>query len=119
MKEEQREAKAEERLKAIKSKRGLLSFFSVLHKYCNILLSKKMDLTHAISLGETAIQPFSSDSNGNGVARNEETNLDAASGVAPKKGMVLPFTPLAMAFDDVRYYVDMPGVRIKTQSINY
>ena len=30
-------------------------------------------------------------------------------GVA-KKGMVLPFTPLAMSFDNMNYYVDMPSV---------
>ena len=28
-----------------------------------------------------------------------------------KRGMVLPFTPLAMSFEDVNYYVDMPPVR--------
>ena len=27
-----------------------------------------------------------------------------------KKGMVLPFTPLALSFDDVKYFVDMPAV---------
>ncbi|KAL2516258.1 ABC transporter G family member 35 [Forsythia ovata] len=30
------------------------------------------------------------------------------SSVAPKRGMVLPFTPLAMSFDSVHYFVDMP-----------
>ncbi|CAH8353869.1 unnamed protein product [Eruca vesicaria subsp. sativa] len=29
--------------------------------------------------------------------------------VNTKKGMVLPFTPLALSFDDVKYYVDMPA----------
>ncbi|KAM0032051.1 putative ABC-type xenobiotic transporter [Helianthus debilis subsp. tardiflorus] len=28
---------------------------------------------------------------------------------ASKKGMVLPFTPLAMSFDNMNYFVDMPG----------
>nr|XP_043617466.1 ABC transporter G family member 29-like [Erigeron canadensis] len=28
---------------------------------------------------------------------------------ASKKGMVLPFTPYAMSFDDMNYYVDMPS----------
>ncbi|XP_076904317.1 ABC transporter G family member 35-like [Bidens hawaiensis] len=28
---------------------------------------------------------------------------------ASKKGMVLPFTPLAMSFDNMNYYVDMPS----------
>lgn len=27
-----------------------------------------------------------------------------------KKGMVLPFKPLSLAFDHVNYYVDMPAV---------
>ena len=29
-----------------------------------------------------------------------------------EKGMVLPFTPLAMSFSDVHYYVDVPAVRL-------
>lgn len=27
-----------------------------------------------------------------------------------KRGMVLPFTPLTMSFDNINYYVDMPKV---------
>ncbi|KAF3781020.1 ABC transporter G family member 42 [Nymphaea thermarum] len=45
---------------------------------------------------------------GNGLHRNADSILELATGVAPKRGMVLPFTPLAMTFDDVKYYVDMP-----------
>ncbi|XP_010528954.1 PREDICTED: ABC transporter G family member 29-like [Tarenaya hassleriana] len=33
-----------------------------------------------------------------------------------KKGMVLPFTPLAMSFDNLNYYVDMPG-EMKDQGV--
>jgi hypothetical protein len=36
----------------------------------------------------------------------------AVDEVVPKRGMVLPFTPLAMSFDSVNYYVHMPSVRI-------
>ncbi|XP_019056482.1 PREDICTED: ABC transporter G family member 36-like [Tarenaya hassleriana] len=36
-------------------------------------------------------------------------NADSANAVAPKRGMVLPFTPLAMSFDSVKYFVDMPA----------
>ena len=54
---------------------------------------------------------MSSPSNPNGLSRNADSTLEAATGVAPKKGMVLPFTPLAMSFDNVNYYVDMPPVR--------
>ncbi|KAL7162523.1 hypothetical protein ACSBR2_042921 [Camellia fascicularis] len=57
---------------------------------------------------EMAIRRMSSRSNANGLSRNEDSSLDAARGVAPKRGMVLPFTPLAMSFDSVKYFVDMP-----------
>ncbi|XP_039017629.1 ABC transporter G family member 42-like isoform X2 [Hibiscus syriacus] len=55
------------------------------------------------------IKRLSSRTNPNGMSRND-SSVDAASGVAPKRGMVLPFTPLAMSFDTVNYYVDMPPV---------
>ena len=29
-----------------------------------------------------------------------------------RRGMVLPFTPLSITFDDIRYSVDMPQVLI-------
>ncbi|KAL8224638.1 hypothetical protein R6Q59_000268 [Mikania micrantha] len=48
--------------------------------------------------------------------RNEDSSLEAANGVSPKKGMVLPFTPLAMSFDTVNYYVDMPA-EMKEQGV--
>lgn len=35
-------------------------------------------------------------------ARNSSNN--------PRKGMVLPFQPLSLAFNHVNYYVDMPVV---------
>ncbi|CAL5443910.1 unnamed protein product [Camellia sinensis] len=57
---------------------------------------------------EMAIRRMSSRCNANGLSRNEDSILDAARGVAPKRGMVLPFTPLAMSFDNVKYFVDMP-----------
>lgn len=28
-----------------------------------------------------------------------------------KRGMILPFTPLSITFDDIRYSVDMPEVK--------
>lgn len=61
-----------------------------------------------------AIRRMCSRSNPNGLSRNDDSNLEAAKGVAPKRGMVLPFTPLAMSFDSVYYYVDMPPVRISS-----
>ena len=52
------------------------------------------------------------------MSRND-SSLDAANGVAPKRGMILPFTPLAMSFDTVNYYVDMPPVRSFSTLYNY
>jgi hypothetical protein len=37
------------------------------------------------------------------------SNVSCASGQA-KRGMVLPFQPLSLAFNHVNYYVDMPAV---------
>ena len=56
------------------------------------------------------IRTMSSRSNSNGISRNADSTLEIANDVAPKRGMVLPFTPLAMSFDNVNYYVDMPAV---------
>ncbi|PWA46848.1 plant PDR ABC transporter associated [Artemisia annua] len=44
---------------------------------------------------------------GNNVMQQIKPTTDANG--AAKKGMVLPFTPLAMSFDNMNYYVDMPG----------
>ena len=39
-----------------------------------------------------------------------EGNNELARGFPPKQGMILPFQPLAMSFEDVNYLVDMPPV---------
>ncbi|KAF8393439.1 hypothetical protein HHK36_021683 [Tetracentron sinense] len=65
---------------------------------------------------EMALRRMSSRSNANGLSRNADSALDAANGVAPKRGMVLPFTALAMSFDSVNYYVDMPA-EMKEQGV--
>lgn len=57
------------------------------------------------------MQRMSSKSNSNRMNRNSSSLIEEANGVAPKKGMILPFSPLAMSFDTVNYYVDMPPVR--------
>ncbi|KAF9593931.1 hypothetical protein IFM89_026174 [Coptis chinensis] len=44
------------------------------------------------------------------VANSEEASSENEnSGETKKKGMVLPFKPLSMAFDNVNYFVDMPS----------
>lgn len=45
-------------------------------------------------------------------SENSSDHLDAAAeaaGLAPKRGMILPFQPLSIAFDNISYYVDMPA----------
>ncbi|XVF24909.1 hypothetical protein REPUB_Repub13aG0168300 [Reevesia pubescens] len=64
---------------------------------------------------EMVIRRMSSRANPNAMSRND-SSLDEANGVAPKRGMVLPFTPLAMSFDTVNYYVDMPP-EMKAQGV--
>ncbi|KAK4590785.1 hypothetical protein RGQ29_021103 [Quercus rubra] len=65
---------------------------------------------------EMEIRTMSSRSNSNGISRNADSTLEIANDVAPKRGMVLPFTPLAMSFDNVNYYVDMPA-EMKEQGV--
>lgn len=44
--------------------------------------------------------------------RNNSTKAKSAREIigSDKKGMVLPFTPLSLTFDHVKYSVDMPAV---------
>ncbi|KAL2516242.1 ABC transporter G family member 29 [Forsythia ovata] len=86
---------------------GFAALFNVLFNFALMYLNQ---------LGEIPMQWMSSHSNANGLNRNEDTILGATRGVAPKKGMVLPFTPLAMSFDNVNYFVEMPP-EMKEQGI--
>uniref|UniRef100_A0A6N2N8C3 ABC transporter domain-containing protein n=1 Tax=Salix viminalis TaxID=40686 RepID=A0A6N2N8C3_SALVM len=60
------------------------------------------------STSKIEILRMSSPSNPNGLVKTSDSTLEAANGVAPKRGMVVPFTPLSMSFEDVNYFVDMP-----------
>lgn len=42
-----------------------------------------------------------------------EATLEVA-GLERKRGMILPFQPLSISFDDLKYYVDMPSVRFSS-----
>lgn len=53
------------------------------------------------------MQRMSSQANPNGLR-----NAEGDAGNAPRRGMILPFQPLAMSFDSVNYFVDMPAVSI-------
>uniref|UniRef100_A0ACD5VQG7 Uncharacterized protein n=2 Tax=Avena sativa TaxID=4498 RepID=A0ACD5VQG7_AVESA len=46
----------------------------------------------------------------------DTSNRYSATRDAPGKGMVLPFEPLSMSFNEINYYVDMPA-EMKTQGV--
>ncbi|KAA8541752.1 hypothetical protein F0562_022904 [Nyssa sinensis] len=94
MEANQEETKESPRLRTTRSKRDSLP--------------RSLSAADGNNSREMAIRRMSSRSNSNGLNRNEDSSLEVASGVAPKRGMVLPFTPLAMSFDSINYYVDMP-----------
>lgn len=48
---------------------------------------------------------------------NQEHPLKMTTQNSKKKGMVLPFKPLSLAFDHVNYYVDMPAVSPSSSNI--
>lgn len=51
-----------------------------------------------------------------------QSNTDSIVGVtnrAPRKGMVLPFQPLSLAFNHVNYYVHMPAVSCSFKPVYY
>jgi hypothetical protein len=41
---------------------------------------------------------------------DQNSGINSADSSASRKGMVLPFAPLSISFNDVRYSVDMPEV---------
>ncbi|XP_026448913.1 ABC transporter G family member 36-like [Papaver somniferum] len=65
---------------------------------------------------EMALQRMSSVMRSHGNGSRHVDSFDGANGVAAKKGMVLPFTPLAMSFNAVNYFVDMPP-EMKAQGV--
>ncbi|XP_051152166.1 ABC transporter G family member 35-like [Andrographis paniculata] len=69
---------------------------------------RSLSLTDGNNSMEMVTQRMSSLSNVYGLSRNDNSTLGTERAVAPKRGMVLPFTPLAMSFDSVNYLVDMP-----------
>ncbi|GFY97083.1 pleiotropic drug resistance 1 [Actinidia rufa] len=71
-------------------------------------LSQSLSATDKNNTREMTIRKMSSRSK-KGLARNEDSSLEVPHGVVPKRGMVLPFSPLAMSFDSVNYFVDMPA----------
>lgn len=53
-----------------------------------------------------------SHSEGTDMAEMSSSGSVTSGGNKKKRGMVLPFQPLSLAFNHVNYYVDMPAVSV-------
>ncbi|CAD6336580.1 unnamed protein product [Miscanthus lutarioriparius] len=73
--------------------------------------TKSKDGSHNKEMKEMRLSARLSNCSSNGVSRVMSSN-----GAAPTRGMVLPFNPLAMSFDNMNYYVDMPA-EMKQQGV--
>lgn len=93
-----------------------LSYLKPLGKSQQILSEDALKEKHASITGEVPNQSNSSTSAG----RLNNSRRNAASGAAAgdsRRGMVLPFAPLAVAFNNMRYSVDMPA-EMKAQGVD-
>ncbi|KAK2364345.1 pleiotropic drug resistance protein [Trifolium repens] len=54
---------------------------------------------------------------GTNIAMRNSSEFTSPSNHEPRRGMVLPFQPLSMAFNHISYFVDMPA-EMKSQGIN-
>ncbi|OEL16174.1 ABC transporter G family member 42 [Dichanthelium oligosanthes] len=75
--------------------------------------TKSKDGGHGKEMKEMRLSARLSNSSSNGISRVMSIGCNEA---APRRGMVLPFNPLAMSFDNVNYYVDMPA-EMKQQGV--
>ncbi|KAK4765391.1 hypothetical protein SAY86_026481 [Trapa natans] len=76
---------------------------------------KTLSTADGDNIREMIIRRISSQENSTNMNRNV-SSIEATNGTAPKRGMILPFTPLAMSFNDVNYYVNMPA-EMKEQGV--
>ncbi|VAI77408.1 unnamed protein product [Triticum turgidum subsp. durum] len=88
---------------------GFTIFFNVLFTLCLTYLDQEMR--------EMRLSARLSNSSSNGISNGISRVMSVGSNeAAPRRGMVLPFSPLSMCFDDVNYYVDMPA-EMKQQGV--
>ncbi|XP_068652791.1 ABC transporter G family member 39-like isoform X2 [Aristolochia californica] len=81
------------------------------------LMEKQMNRTgqvQDVELSSRGKRAGRSSSRGNELQRSSSSPNDAVNG--RKKGMVLPFAPLSITFDNIRYSVDMPQ-EMKAQGV--
>uniref|UniRef100_A0ACD5VXW8 Uncharacterized protein n=1 Tax=Avena sativa TaxID=4498 RepID=A0ACD5VXW8_AVESA len=89
-----------------------LSYLKPFGKSQQILSEDALKEKHASITGEIADESSSSTSAGN--MSNSRRNSASGDG---RRGMVLPFAPLSVAFNNIRYSVDMPA-EMKAQGVD-
>ncbi|EMS55441.1 Pleiotropic drug resistance protein 12 [Triticum urartu] len=78
---------------------------------------KSKDGSNNKEMREMRLSARLSNSSSNGISNGISRVMSVGSNeAAPRRGMVLPFSPLSMCFDDVNYYVDMPA-EMKQQGV--
>ncbi|KAA8540447.1 hypothetical protein F0562_024634 [Nyssa sinensis] len=91
---------------------GALSGFILLYNFCFTLA-----LTYLNPFGKVqAVIPEGDGDKRNVSSMNMRTDAIAKANRSRKKGMILPFEPHSIAFDEIRYSVDMPQ-EMKNQGI--
>ncbi|KAM0890718.1 hypothetical protein ACQ4PT_026875 [Festuca glaucescens] len=84
---------------------GFTIFFNVLFTLSLTYLNRNTVIVSE-EMKEMRLSARLSNSSSNGISRVMSVGSNEP---APRRGMVLPFSPLSMCFDDVNYYVDMPA----------
>ncbi|EHA8590358.1 ABC transporter G family member 39 [Cocos nucifera] len=88
-----------------------LDWLDPLGKGQTVISEAELREKHANRTGESIeLLPAGTDSSKPTASQERNSDITRAlqNGESRKKGMVLPFTPLSLTFDDIRYSVDMP-----------
>ncbi|XP_010925283.1 ABC transporter G family member 39 isoform X2 [Elaeis guineensis] len=88
-----------------------LDWLDPLGKGQTVISEAELKEKHANRTGESIeLLPAGTDSSKPTASQERNSDITRApqNGESRKKGMVLPFTPLSLTFDDIRYSVDMP-----------
>ncbi|KAK8562398.1 hypothetical protein V6N12_010479 [Hibiscus sabdariffa] len=93
---------------------GMLLFYAVLF---NLIVTLALIYLNPITKAPTVVPDDTENSSVTNDVGKEKLKPDAPSAEgSSKKGMILPFQPLAITFQNVNYFVDMPKV-MKAQGI--
>ncbi|WVZ69752.1 hypothetical protein U9M48_018488 [Paspalum notatum var. saurae] len=71
---------------------------------------------HANLKGEVLDGNYLARSNESGINNETDSTIVEDDSAMTKKGMILPFVPLSLTFDNIRYFVDMPQ-EMKAQGV--